>query len=661
VPDCAKTNPLRRQRDAVALAALLMLGLLSCADAAPPAPRHTETPTAPVQSVHSAAAFRDCGELNAYAQDHARELVAAAPLAIPFNPDSSCPNGVVCDPLSPRGLAFDLPAARWLPIEGEPGGAERVQLRTHAAQSSIFGLAPGGVFIMPLAGARDQLRRFQHPRLEDARALFVGSRRMLVVGSARWAQLPEALRLRAWNPAGATAVSLTSLHELEWSESGQIRLVRTRYVEGEYLGARDRGRRVRVAIASWPRRLGWQSAGHEVIGGFEADAEADVITAREHNHALIAGADAQQWLPQYLETGVDDAPNPAPRALLECDQVLQPAVRAGLGVVSVLDIDVDEGLPSQHAIAVLASGATLASSGDALYIATQPWQNLSRAWLRPDDNELEPVTQLRALQLQDSVLEDLGSQSLAGTLVDIQPFDHAFLAITRDELPGDNRFEAASASAWLVDEGPDLPVLGHSDALTMRGLRGVVRVADDVYTLSGSPAVRSRSLHVAHPMAMHWGSELPLESPYLAIHSLPDGRALAVERQVDESYRLQGSGRLHVIERSAIVASADLGDFTPSAGVDERVAFSDSQRALVVCGERQGPMGLMEVCPVFRVEGRTEPVVLGVIEPPDSFATSPRTTSMLVEGDAVVNVTLTGVLITGLAPLATRTWAPFEP
>ena len=90
------------------------------------------------------------------------------------------------------------------------------------------------------------------------------------------------------------------------------------------------------------------------------------------------------WLPSYKVKG-RRGETLSRRALVQCRNVRRPAVYSGLGLLTVLTIDLRKGLAPIDSDSIVADGRTVYASQDSLYVATQRWfaQPVTRRHVRP--------------------------------------------------------------------------------------------------------------------------------------------------------------------------------------------------------------------------------------------------------------------------------------
>jgi uncharacterized secreted protein with C-terminal beta-propeller domain len=174
-------------------------------------------------------------------------------------------------------------------------------------------------------------------------------------------------------PGEPTAMLTT----VDLSDAAVPRLIRTDEVEGSYVSAREHDGVLRVVVQSSPVMpfVMPQSVGVEDLAGDE-------------NRRIVAEADAQDWLPQRVERDADgEVTGTVP--LLDCADVSRPAEPSGIGVLTVLTLDL--AAPQAPAsMAVAADGDLVYASTDRMYVATT-----RGGWIWPMPVEPGPASSVR--------------------------------------------------------------------------------------------------------------------------------------------------------------------------------------------------------------------------------------------------------------------------
>ena len=102
----------------------------------------------------------------------------------------------------------------------------------------------------------------------------------------------------------------TTLTEIDVSDPGAMRLVKTLTVDGWLVGARLTGSTARVVVASQPTGIAWVYP--------ETDAPDDIAAAEAANRALIRRSQLRNWVPTVPREELRDGRGvraPAARAL----------------------------------------------------------------------------------------------------------------------------------------------------------------------------------------------------------------------------------------------------------------------------------------------------------------------------------------------------------
>ena len=113
------------------------------------------------------------------------------------------------------------------------------------------------------------------------------------------------------------------------------------------------------------------AAAAAVQGAGEGTPEASAA-ARVSNRALVRTSRIGSWLPSYRVKG-RRGETLLRRRLVQCRNVRRPAVYSGLGLLTVLTIDLRKGLAPIDSDSIVADGRTVYASQKSLYVATQRW------------------------------------------------------------------------------------------------------------------------------------------------------------------------------------------------------------------------------------------------------------------------------------------------
>src|SRR6266511_425319 len=191
------------------------------------------------------------------------------------------------------------------------------------------------------------------------------------VGERRPRLLDTLKLVAAWMAPYVPSKSV--LVEVDVSNPKALRIVGTLTLDGAYVAARLVGRSVRIVASSQvPQTLPFEAPAKDTP---EARA-----AAREHNQHVLASSSVASWLPHYSIKRRGRAAA-KPRPLVQCRRVTRPAVFSGLGMLTVLTVDLAKGLEPVDSVAVMTDARIVYASPESLYVATERWDE------RPDPDK----------------------------------------------------------------------------------------------------------------------------------------------------------------------------------------------------------------------------------------------------------------------------------
>jgi hypothetical protein len=377
---------------------------------------------------------------------------------------------------------------------------------------------------------------------------FQGDRALLFTNGSQWGS-PLPVDVVADTDVAATGFAATSapvgefaperygpatlIIEVDLSNPGDLRIVASMRVEGQYLSARAIDERVRLVITTTPSQLPWVYPQNQ--NGEDR--------ATETNQQIIEESSLEDWIPSY-ELAVGDRTTNGP--LLSCDRAHRPAEFSGFDMISIVDLDLGAGLGAgldrSDAVGVLAGGQTVYSSMGRLYVATTRWAGADltadspqwRSW--NDDYE----TDIHAFAISsDEPTRYVASGTIDGSLLNqfsLDEHDGFLRAITTDGSPwgGDDRSETHLV---VFDERGDrlVPVgevggLGQGEQLYSARLMGDVgfavtfRQVDPFYVLD-----------LSDPTDPRVSGELKIPGFSTYLHPIGDDRVLGIGQNATEN------------------------------------------------------------------------------------------------------------------------------
>ena len=454
------------------------------------------------------------------------------------------------------------------------------------------------------------------------------------------------------------------LAEVDVSDPAAMRLVRTLSVEGTYLSARLVGSTVRVVLSSPPAGIEFA---YPQASGLQAEAAAE-----RRNRRAIATSTLKNWVPRYtLENRATRRTRKG--AVLDCQDVRHPQQFSGLGLLTVLTIDLDRGLQPIDSDAVMTAGDIVYASTGSLYVATQRWVD----WVARSQSGDVPQGMATILHKFDISSPDgteyRASGEVPGFLLNQWSMSEheGHLRVASTDVPtwwteGPPR-ENESFVSVLEEKGGKLVSVGRVGDLG-RGERiyavrfigdvGYVvtfRQTDPLYTIDLSnperPAVLGELKILGYSAYLHpIGDDLLLG---IGQDATEEGRALGTQLSVFDVSDLAKPARLHQLKLGQAWSEAESDHhaflYWPATGLT--VVPVQSYSLDEITGQESWFAGAIGAR-VGRAGGIEQ---IGTISHPQGDVIR----RSLVVGDALYTVSEQGVEASGLGTLAKRAWLSF--
>ena len=299
-------------------------------------------------------AFRSCGDLLGYAKEQAGRFVG--PYGLGGQP------GLV--PVAAEAAARQAAPQQGVDYSGtnvqEEGVDEPDLVKTNG--HTVFAVASGRLNAVDVRTAKPRLLDSLKLDVNRSHELLLHGDRLLVLSrGGYWAEPLPAIAARIAPFAPAESV----LTEVDVSDPSRLRLVRTLTLDGAYVAARLVGGSARIVSTSQiPTKLPFDPPKEPTSDALSA--------AAKHNRAVLASSRLAAWLPSYRikRAGAKAGPK---RALVQCRDVSRPPGFSGLGMLTVLTVDLAKGLQPVDSVAVMTDGRIVYASPESLYVATERW------------------------------------------------------------------------------------------------------------------------------------------------------------------------------------------------------------------------------------------------------------------------------------------------
>ena len=474
---------------------------------------------APAATAVSLKPFRSCSEMVDYARNRLPKFSRDRYITGDVIPMAAAPR-TEADKSAGTGAAAQGGALTGSQTNVQEAGIDEPDIVKTDAAGRIFAIAGGALHAVD--GAAQTPSRLGSLKLPGAEhQLFLIGDRALVVSQAygdvrdrpvKPTVVPPdsdaPLGTAEFAPAGEP---ITVLTEVDVSDPAAMRIVRSDRVEGSFVSARLTGSTARVVISSAPRaaalyRLRSRSAGYR---------------------------------PAVVSRRGGEAAGPR-RPLYGCSAVGRPVRNAGVGMLSVLTIDMQRGLPAVDTDAVMTSAQTIYASAGALYVATT------------DSDQSGSV--LTAIHKFDTSLPNRtdyrGSGSVRGHLLNqfsLSEHDGALRAATTEQpsFMGDVVVEpeqSESAVTVLREQDGKLVQVGRVAGMGEgERIYSVRFIGDRGYVVTFRQTDPLYTLDLSDPTQPRVTGELKIPGYSAYLHPVGEHLLLGIGQDADSNGRIQGT------------------------------------------------------------------------------------------------------------------------
>ncbi|HEX8052796.1 MAG TPA: beta-propeller domain-containing protein [Thermoleophilaceae bacterium] len=473
-------------------------------------------------------AFRSCDALLTHARTQAARI--AEPAGLPRRPqpgiafpasgpreDSGAPQAAPAD-----GAAAEAPEHSTTNVQ-EGGVDEPDLVKTDGRH--VFALASGTLRVVDVRGAEPKVVGSLKLGGFSQEMLLAGDRLMVFSTPGYGDAQPLAADLIAQDPRAV-------LTEIDVSDRSNPRVVRTLDVDGSYVSARMRGTTARVVIASYPRPIP------------VADGDAPEVQRRR---AAIRRTHLKTWIPRYRLTSARGG-NSVTRSLVGCRATRRPAVFSGLGMLTVLTIDLSKGIVPVDSDGLMTDARTVYASQGSLYVASERWLDPT-----PESGESVPggrATTIHRFDARDSDHTTFrASGTVRGYLLNQWALseyrDHLRVATTEEPLWwGGGAPQPASESfvTTLAEDGGELRTRGQVGGLG-RGERiySVRFIEDQGYVVTFRQVDPLYVVDLSNPAKPAVAGELKVLGYSAYLHPVGRDLLLGVGQDASEEGRTQGT------------------------------------------------------------------------------------------------------------------------
>ncbi len=334
-------------------------------------------------------------------------------------------------------------------------------------------------------------------------------------------------------------------------------------IEGNYLSAREVDGSIRIVTSSG-------------LGSFaflypsNPGAEDAAIAA---NRRLIEESTIEQWIPTFRQTL--DGRAVAEGQVFDCKDMYLPNEFAGFGALSVLTVDIDDGLRINDSLGVLSDGQTVYASTDRLTVASNRYPEWN--WETGDIVESDDTytTSLHSFDITDvGRTEYVASGSVRGSLLSqysLSEYDGMLRVATTEGSTWGRSESSQSMITVLAERDGSLVTVGLVDGLGKGEQIFAVRfMGDTAYVVTFRQTDPLYTVDLSDPSSPRVMGELKIPGFSTYLHPVGDGQLLGVGQDATD----EG------ITTGAQVSLFDVRDLTNPARSDQ-ITFGDNSYSAV--------------------------------------------------------------------------------
>jgi hypothetical protein len=587
-------------------------------------------------------AFASCPEIVGYAQRHFAQTQGAPGRGVVPLAEPGIPARTPTDTSAPSASGKEATPTYSTTNVQEEGVDEPDIVKTDGA--TIFTVVGQALYAVAATGPGAPRIVGSLTLTRTGGDLLLHGRRLLVIQSA--SQFPvepvaggDVARLKI-----AAGQSQTLITEVDVSDPAALKVARTLTLDGQYVNARQNGATARVVLSSTPRAYALADVRGRASGWLPRSRFASRISGRHRTRKIVA-----------------------------CRAVRRPPSFSGLGMVSILTIDLDKGLWEVDADAVMTDAQTVYGSAGHLYVATQRW--------------IDPQTQPAELPTTSTLIHRFDVSDPDRTTYEASGGVPGYLLnqYSLSEQGGDLRVASTSEPVWwqgaqqsesqsqvtvLRRQGSTLAPIGRVSGLGQGQRIYSVRFIGDVgYVVTFRQVDPLYTIGLADPTAPKVLGQLELLGYSAYLHPIADGLLLGVGQDATPEGRTKGvQVSLFDVGDPAhpkLVAQHALGTASSSqVEFDSHAFLYWAPRQLVVL-----PLQVFDSGPNVSSPGFTGAIALkvdrsGIAEtgrvahdPTDGYV--PPITRSIVIGDQLLTVSDGGVLASALDGFGRIGWVAF--
>ena len=368
------------------------------------------------------------------------------------------------------------------------------------------------------------------------------------------------------------AGEITLVHQIDLSEPEAMQVTRTLTAEGRFVSARLIGEQANLVLSSDP------AISFEFVYP-SGNSEGSKRRAEQVNRLVIQESTLEDWMPRYELTG-DTGSAPPEGMLVDCSKAYAPQEFSGFSFLSVMAVDLSEGIEVGAVATVVSGGDTVYASQDNLYVATQRWID----WGIFDDEQLAReeaeafTTRIHRFAIGGpGGPEYTASGSVDGFLLNqfAMSEHNGYLRVASTDRPGWGWWgdDTESRVDVLEQDGRELRVAGSVSGLGEGETIFAVRFIGDVgYVVTFRQTDPLYTIDLSDPANPQVIGELKILGYSAYLHPIGDGLLLGVGQDADEQGVVSGT-QVSVFDVSDLADPVRIHQYTLAESSRSEVEF----------------------------------------------------------------------------------------
>ena len=521
---------MRRTGAPLALVVVLSLALLAAAGG-------SAAPGAAAKSGKGARlqSFGSCTNLLAYARQHTLPLVGPWGLGGVSGGSGAMPAAGATAGTARAGEA-DTSGVDFSTTNVQEEGVDEPDI-VKSNGSTLFVVRGDRLFAVDVRGAKPKPAGTLQLPAGASYELLLHGERLLVLARAGLVAVDV-------QPGGVAASTVpayrqqTNLIEVDVGDPSAPRIVRSLALDADYVSARLVGNVARiVTVSGMPQALPFVTPAEST--------PAATAAALARNRAVVKTSRLGSWIPSYRVKG-RRGETLARRPLVQCRNVRHPAVYSGLGLLTVLTVDLRKGLAPIDSDSIVADGRTVYASQDSLYVATQRW--LAQPVTEDTSEPPRITTAIHKFDISDpAATRYRGSGTVSGYLLSQWALSEhkGVLRVASTEAPawwGTGQEESESSVTTLGERDGALVQLGRVGGLGKGERVYAVRfIGDTGYVVTFRQVDPLYTLDLSTPSRPAVLGELKIQGYSAYLHPLGDDLLLGIGQDATAEGRVLGT------------------------------------------------------------------------------------------------------------------------